>query len=485
MEEKTAKLKDAGMQIRFLRAIVVLCVSICAVLCSTGVVLAHAEDISEEIPGIAQEKGDGTYYGSAEGYQSTITVAVTVNDGAITRISLVSHADDQTYVDFAERVIDRIIAAQSVDVDTVSGATYSSRGIIEATRDAISGSGSASIASASWFGYLAILLALILGLAAVYCVRLWHRASTRRERESASNRQRLLLQLMFFILAPSSFASGFMGIKSLLMQIHVMQTQRGYDFQIALFTVLLIGLLVATVLFGRFFCGYICSFGLLGDLVFRAGEAVRRKLGLKALVIPSKVETVLRGLKYLVLVAVCVVVYLGFSNLLNDISPWTAFSSLSNASIRRITAIGAVLLLIVVIGSLLKERFFCEFLCPLGAIFSLVPVLPSGKMRRQRPKCLRGCSACKDSCPVNIEPKGKPIAGECLMCGRCAEVCPRNNVVRGVEVREDQKSSDAHGIRKAWQLVSSRPVAVIIIAVVMLAMLWLMHATRFLPVLFA
>lgn len=81
---------------------------------------------------------DGTYYGSARGFGGTIQVKVVISDGKITDISIVS-AEDETpsYLVQAEAVIDKMIKAQSPAVDVVSGATYSSTGIINAVSQAL------------------------------------------------------------------------------------------------------------------------------------------------------------------------------------------------------------------------------------------------------------------------------------------------------------------------------------------------------------
>lgn len=80
---------------------------------------------------------DGTYTGSGTGYSGTITVRVTISGGKITNIEVVSTADGDPYFSNARAVIQRVIDAQSVNVDTVSGATYSSRGILQAIRNAL------------------------------------------------------------------------------------------------------------------------------------------------------------------------------------------------------------------------------------------------------------------------------------------------------------------------------------------------------------
>lgn len=84
------------------------------------------------------ELQDGTYTGTAEGYRGDITVSVTVSDGMITSVEIVSTNDDYKFYSRAEQGIsDEIIKNQTLDVDAVSGATYSSQGIINAVNNAL------------------------------------------------------------------------------------------------------------------------------------------------------------------------------------------------------------------------------------------------------------------------------------------------------------------------------------------------------------
>ncbi len=88
----------------------------------------------------APENGyaDGTYTGSAQGFGGTITVSVTISDGEITAITIVSASGEtSSYLASAKKVISYILSAQSPNVDTVSGATYSSNGIINAVKAAL------------------------------------------------------------------------------------------------------------------------------------------------------------------------------------------------------------------------------------------------------------------------------------------------------------------------------------------------------------
>ena len=81
---------------------------------------------------------DGTYTGEAQGYGGTIQVEVTLSGDEITSLNVVrAPGEDSAYLSQAESVIDSIIGAQSTDVDTVSGATFSSTGILNAVDEAL------------------------------------------------------------------------------------------------------------------------------------------------------------------------------------------------------------------------------------------------------------------------------------------------------------------------------------------------------------
>ena len=82
---------------------------------------------------------DGVYKGTGTGYAGDITVAVQIKDKQIVAIDILSSSDDAAFFKRAQAVIDKIIEGQTLEVDTVSGATYSSRGIISAVKNALTG----------------------------------------------------------------------------------------------------------------------------------------------------------------------------------------------------------------------------------------------------------------------------------------------------------------------------------------------------------
>ena len=82
---------------------------------------------------------DGVYKGTGTGYAGDITASVLIKDKQIVSIDILSSSDDAAFFTRAKAVLDKIIEGQTLDVDTVSGATFSSRGIISAVKNALTG----------------------------------------------------------------------------------------------------------------------------------------------------------------------------------------------------------------------------------------------------------------------------------------------------------------------------------------------------------
>ena len=98
--------------------------------------VATEENVSTKASSDASYK-DGTYEGSATGYSGQMTVSVTVSCCKISEINIVDIGDDEEYLIDAKDVIPQIIEKQSTEVDAVSGATHSSKGIINAVAKAL------------------------------------------------------------------------------------------------------------------------------------------------------------------------------------------------------------------------------------------------------------------------------------------------------------------------------------------------------------
>ena len=236
------------------------------------------------------------------------------------------------------------------------------------------------------------------------------------------------VRLLFFIAMPAAFSSGFLAIKLMFSSIGAGEPINTDTLWVL---ILLSGF---TILFGRFFCGYICAFGTLGDGVYAISGLIQKKLfkRKKQLTIPEKPSGILQYLKYVILISILVLCSMGLYSKLSGWSPWDVFSRfivfrLPNADYWA----GIALFLLIVIGMAFKKRFFCRFLCPMGAIFSLLPSLPLSKPHRNPDNCIKGCNACKKKCPVGIK-LGENILhdGECICCEKCLTVCPKKNITK-------------------------------------------------------
>lgn len=249
----------------------------------------------------------------------------------------------------------------------------------------------------------------------------------RKNRNKIKGWLRRVIQLGFFLFFPSVFTAAFAGVKYIFTQLGA-----GEQLEVTAFLTTLIVLCLYTVVCGRFFCGFACAFGSFGDLLHELYLLVFRKLKKKPVLLSRKWTKYLAAGKYVVLAAVAVLCFLGTYSSLRGVSPWDVFSMIRVGNFRLTGyGIGIALLLLIMVGMCVEERFFCRFLCPMGAVFSLLPVLPIFTPRRDRQNCIHGCNACGRKCPVEIEVPdcGSPgISGECIQCKKCMAVCPKGNI---------------------------------------------------------
>lgn len=116
-----------------------------AVVEETEEVTETTEEIEAKITGSFDLK-DGVYRGTGTGFAGDITVAVQIKDKQISSIEVVSTSDDAAFFNRAKAVLDSMIEKQTYNVDTVSGATFSSKGLISAVKNALTGTKSSGTA---------------------------------------------------------------------------------------------------------------------------------------------------------------------------------------------------------------------------------------------------------------------------------------------------------------------------------------------------
>lgn len=258
------------------------------------------------------------------------------------------------------------------------------------------------------------------------------KAEERKRKSQFYKFLRLFIQLVFFILMPGSFVAGFAGVKYLFTSL-----SQGNVIEFTGFVKTLLALSAFTIVFGRFFCGYICAFGTTGDVVHGISGILQAKLlkRKKVFRIPDKAACFLQKLKYLNLAAIIIMCTFGLYSRLSGTSIWDVFSRLARGqAVPSGYTVGSILLIITVVGMALEERFFCQFLCPMGAVFALLPVLPFSSLERAEANCAKNCKICKSTCPAHLKlDRDGKREGECIACGKCGNACPKGNISSGLD----------------------------------------------------
>jgi ferredoxin len=215
-------------------------------------------------------------------------------------------------------------------------------------------------------------------------------------------------------------------------------------------------LIIATLLVGRFFCAYVCPMGAAIDgldfLFFRkrsrpdlkAGTNLRRwKYFLLTVILTAALTGV--SLVYLldpiafltrfytfVIYPLIIVLLNLLLDLLRPFTRWMGWISLSHfhypQPVYYMTAVTLAIFGMVIALNRLTPRFWCRYLCPLGALISLFSPLGVFK-RRVSAECNR-CMVCRKRCPMGAidENPLQTHLSECIQCRECARICPREAI---------------------------------------------------------
>ncbi len=178
------------------------------------------------------------------------------------------------------------------------------------------------------------------------------------------------------------------------------------------------GVALGLLFWGRgVFCGWLCPFGALQELM----NAAARRLGIVQVAVPHALHERLWIIKYTLFVAILALSFYSMKHalILAEAEPFK--TAISMRMLRAWPFVAFVLVLLV--GGLFIERFYCRYLCPLGAALAIPAKLRIFDWLHRRPQCGRECRLCETKCTVGaIDPIGRINPNECVLCLRCQVV---------------------------------------------------------------
>lgn len=395
---------------------------------------------------------------SCWGYNSAIGTLVLVNTtGYIKALMIYINQDSWGYMitqAWLNTYVNRSVFEQlqfGVDAQPVTGATYSSTGIIDGVRDAgrlvvndyqqhepASASGLTASAAGmlilepalNVFGSLSSDMGTQSELAIVILICLFAAAVVAFEFKSNKMRYGVSILSIVFM--------GFYAVRMVTIGDFVDFIKRFFPpiSRDPYFYVLYGGVIVTSLIWGRLYCGYLCPFGVFTDFI--------NKLSPIKLIVPYKYRSKLRYAKYVILALVVYEILEG--TVLYQVEPFGTLFLL------RGTELAWIFLGLILVASIFVNRFYCTYICPAGAALALLGWLRIREIKRW-PECSK-CMICANQCIPQAIKGDRISAFECMNCRGCeklylnSKLCPHYALERA-EAKRHQGNSEVEVFPKA------------------------------------
>lgn len=217
---------------------------------------------------------------------------------------------------------------------------------------------------------------------------------------------------------------------------------------LALNALIIVGLVILTVVFGRIYCSVICPLGVLQDLFAWFGKRAKKNR--------YSYSKEIAWLRYLMLVVLIVTIILGVGSLMAFLDPYSTFGCIANSLLQPIyqlannllasiaervdsyafyqvdvwvkslpvLLIAAVMFVLLFVLAWRNGRTYCNTICPVGTVLSFFARFSLFKIRFDEQKC-RQCSKCTKNCKSScIDFKNHQVDySRCVVCGNCVDVC--------------------------------------------------------------
>ncbi|XRO75905.1 4Fe-4S binding protein [Methanocaldococcus sp. 28A] len=218
---------------------------------------------------------------------------------------------------------------------------------------------------------------------------------------------------MFKIQIFRKISQTFFFIRALIVTgfyLSIISFVKGFILGKGAYTNLRIVAVILALIAGRIFCGWMCPFGFLFDLVYQTRVKIFKLKKLPTM--PEHIHHTLKYFKYFVLVLVIVLAYVFGTDIF--------FNSYILAYL--------LLALFLVLG-FIYPRFFCKYVCPVGALLSIFAKFSIFRLKLNKNKCT-GCRLCEFKCPMQIKIANVENINqmECIRCFECMSACRKKSI---------------------------------------------------------